>query len=117
MFGNLDFEKLLVLAAVGLIVLGPERLPKIAADAARVLRAVRRFTQSATSELREELGPQFADLDLAELHPRRFIQRHLFEDDEPAPAKAPAADVPAAAPAPAAAHSFAGPPPFDREAT
>jgi sec-independent protein translocase protein TatB len=115
MFGDLNVEKLLVLAAVGLVVLGPERLPKLAADAGRLLRAVRRFAQSATSELREELGPEFADLDLADLHPRRLVQKHLFDDPDPvgsgpaAVACSPAATIPAAGPA--------GAPPFDAEAT
>ena len=41
MFGNLGWEEVLLLAVIGLVVFGPDRLPKAAADAARLLRQLR----------------------------------------------------------------------------
>jgi sec-independent protein translocase protein TatB len=71
----------LVLAVVALVVVGPDKLPKYAAEAGRFLRQMRAMAQQAQSDVREQLGPEFADLDVRDLDPRRFVQKHLFEDD------------------------------------
>ena len=52
------------LAIVALIVLGPEKLPRYAAEAARMLRQVRDMANDARGRVRRELGPEFDDLDL-----------------------------------------------------
>jgi sec-independent protein translocase protein TatB len=80
-FNHVGWSELIVLAIVGLVVLGPDRLPKAAADAARMLRQLRTMARSATADLKAELGPEMADLDLASLHPRRFVQSVWDEDD------------------------------------
>jgi sec-independent protein translocase protein TatB len=82
MFSNLGWEEILVLAVIGLIVFGPERLPKAAQDAARLLRQLRSMARGAANDLRAELGPEMADLDLRSLNPRRFVEDALFGDDE-----------------------------------
>ena len=51
-----------------------------AADAGRALRRLRAVLNDATRELREELGPEVADLDLRSLDPREIVRRNLFED-------------------------------------
>ena len=82
MFENLGWMELALLALVGLFVFGPERLPKVIADAARLLRTVRQMARNATSEIREELG---TDIELEDLHPKAFVRKHLLsEDDEEA---------------------------------
>jgi sec-independent protein translocase protein TatB len=81
MFNNVGWTELLILAVIGLVVLGPERLPKAAADAARMLRQLRAMARNATADLKAELGPEMADLDLASLHPRRMMQSMLLDDD------------------------------------
>jgi sec-independent protein translocase protein TatB len=83
MLGNLGWEEVLVLAIIGLVIFGPDRLPKAAADAARMLRELRAMARGAASDLKAELGPELADLDLRGLHPRRFVE-DVFRDDEPA---------------------------------
>lgn len=77
--GPLEF---LLLAAVGLIVFGPDRLPELAKDAARMLRALRDVAQGARSQLNSELGPEFADFDLSSLNPRTAIKNALLGDDD-----------------------------------
>jgi sec-independent protein translocase protein TatB len=78
--GPLEF---MVLAIVGLVVLGPDRLPGLARDAARMLRTLRDMATGAREQLREELGPEFADVDLRTLNPRTAVQRAVFGDDVP----------------------------------
>jgi sec-independent protein translocase protein TatB len=82
---NIGIPELGVLAVIGLIVLGPERLPGLAKDAARMIRTLRELANGARVQLQEELGPEFADLDLRSLNPRTAIQRALLgDDDQPA---------------------------------
>jgi len=81
-FENLGWWEIAMLALLGLFIFGPERLPKVIGDAARFLRTVRRMARNATEELRDELG---TDLDLEDLHPKTFVRKHLFsEEDEEA---------------------------------
>lgn len=70
-----------MLLLLGLFVFGPERLPGLAADAGRALRKLRVYVKEMSADLREELGPEIADLDLRSLHPREIVRKNLFEDD------------------------------------
>src|SRR5947208_11774506 len=78
---NIGPMELLVLAVVGLIVLGPDRLPGLARDAGRLLRNLRDMATGARKQLREELGPEFADVDLRNLNPRTAVQRAVFGEE------------------------------------
>ena len=110
MFNHLGWGEIVVLIIAGLIIFGPDRLPKAAADAARLIRQLRTMAQNATADLKSELGPEMADLDIASLHPRRIVQSALLDDpDVPAPTP-----VGRYAPAPLAPGEM---PPFDMDAT
>ena len=75
--------ELLVLAIVGLIVLGPDRLPGIARDAARMIRTLRDLATGARTQLRDELGPELAELqELRNLNPRTALQRAILGDED-----------------------------------
>ena len=80
---NIGPMEFLVLALVGIVVLGPDRLPGFARDAARLLRTLRDMATGAREQLRDELGPEFADVDLRNLNPRAAVQRAVFGDDIP----------------------------------
>jgi len=115
MFNHVGWSELLVLAVVGLVVFGPERLPKAAADAVRAVRQLRNLARGAAADLKAELGPEMAELDLASLHPRRLVAS-VLDDDEPAvlgssPSSLARPPVLAAALAPGQA------PPYDADAT
>lgn len=77
--GPLEF---LVLGAVALMVFGPDKLPQLAKDAARMLRTLRDMAQGARSQLTSELGPEFANFDLNSLNPRTAIRNALLGDDD-----------------------------------
>jgi len=76
---DLNVPKLLVLAVIALVVFGPKELPKMAAQAGRALRELRRMAEGAKADLREGLGPEFADFEIEDLNPRRFVQKHLLD--------------------------------------
>ena len=77
---DLSIPKLLVLAVIALVVFGPDELPKIASQAGRVLRDLRKMAEDAKSDLREGLGPEFAGFEIEDLNPRRLVHKHLSGD-------------------------------------
>ncbi|HVM26244.1 MAG TPA: sec-independent translocase [Mycobacteriales bacterium] len=81
---GLGWPEIGVILLLALFIVGPERLPSLAADAGRTLRSLRKQVKGLTDDLKTELGPEFADVDLRSLHPRTFVQKHLLDDqDEP----------------------------------
>jgi sec-independent protein translocase protein TatB len=89
-FGNLSWEHILVLVVVGLVILGPERLPGAIRWTSNALRQARDYLSGVTSQLREDLGPEFDDLrgPLSELQrlrgmtPRAALTKHLLDGDD-----------------------------------
>jgi len=79
-FLDLNLTKLLVLGVIALVVFGPDRLPVMAAQAGRALRELRKLLDGAKSELQQNLGPEFSQLDLADLNPRHFVRKHLVDE-------------------------------------
>jgi sec-independent protein translocase protein TatB len=126
---DLSIEKILVLVVLGLIIFGPDQLPKIAGQAGRALRDLRRIAESAKADLQEGLGPEFRDFDITELHPKNFVRKHLWDEFEgnghgngngngngnSGPASSETAAYSAAGGAPLLAPGE--PPPYDSEAT
>lgn len=71
--------EILALAVLALLVLGPDKLPGYAADAARFIRQLRNLANDAKSEVRRELGPELDGLTLRELNPRSLVRKHLLD--------------------------------------
>ena len=115
-FENLTWTHLAIIAAVGLLVFGPDRLPGAIRWSAAALRQLRAQLADATSGLREEFGPELDELrePLAELQrlrgttPRAAITRHLLNGDDTGAATF---DHSPAALAVEPHHDDAGPPP------
>ncbi len=82
MFFNLGPFEIGVLVIVALVVFGPDRLPTLARDAARMIKTLRDLAQGARTQLRDELGPELGNIDLASLNPRTALRRALLDDDE-----------------------------------
>jgi sec-independent protein translocase protein TatB len=90
MFANIGWGEMLVLVVVGLVVLGPERLPGAIRWTASALRQARDYLSGVTSQLREDMGPEFDDLreHLSELQklrgmtPRAALTKHLLDGDD-----------------------------------
>lgn len=77
---DIGIEKFALLLVLALIIFGPDQLPRVARQVGETLRQLRRLATDATNDLKTGLGPEYADLDLADLNPRRFVQKHLLED-------------------------------------
>ena len=91
---DLSIPKLLVLAVIALVIFGPNELPTIAAQVGRVLRDLRRVAEGARNDLREGLGSEFADFEIEDLSPKRFVQKHLAGDLSGEPHSPAAASAP-----------------------
>jgi sec-independent protein translocase protein TatB len=79
---DLSITKILVLAVIALIVFGPNELPKVASQAGRMLRDLRRIAEGAKADLRDGLGPEFENFDFDDLNPKTFVRKHLFDETE-----------------------------------
>jgi sec-independent protein translocase protein TatB len=113
---DLNLPKLLILAVIALVIFGPNELPKMAAQAGRALRDLRKIAEGAKNDLREGLGPEFENFDIDDLNPKRFIAKHLFDDVNGDSASA-AAQPPRQARARGTALAPGERPPFDSDAT
>lgn len=136
MFG-INLSELSVIVVVALVVIGPERLPQYAEHLARFVREGRKMALGLREQVREEIGPDFDDVDWRQLDPRQYDPRRIVREalSEPmgdstaakaqqTPTRRPKASggvsmsKDAAAPRDAAAAAPAEPPaPFDTEAT
>jgi sec-independent protein translocase protein TatB len=80
---DIGAPEFLLLLVAAVILFGPEKLPELARKAARVVNYVRNIAGNAQQQLSKELGPGFEDLDMRDLNPRSFIQKHLLDDVQP----------------------------------
>ncbi|MFF0909490.1 twin-arginine translocase TatA/TatE family subunit [Microbacterium enclense] len=77
---GLTIEKLLLIAVLAALIIGPERLPAAAEALGRLTRRARGWGQAAQGRLREELGPEVADVDWQRLDPRRYDPRRIVRE-------------------------------------
>ena len=130
---GINGPEFLLLLIIGLLVIGPSRLPEYTQKLANVVKEVRRMASGAREQIKEEVGIDIDDVDWKkydprQYDPRRIIREALLEDDtKPVSAGAPAV---VSAVAGATAHGLEGrparqverlgegePAPFDAEAT
>lgn len=123
---GLTFDKVIIILVIAVFLIGPDRLPGYAAQLARLVKSLRQMANGAKDRMREEMGPEFDEVDWSKMDPRKYDPRRiirdaLLEDD-------PAAPVVAGPPAPRRSTATAyelrqrrlgkgAVPPFDSEAT
>jgi sec-independent protein translocase protein TatB len=126
MIFGLTIEKLLIIGVIAALLVGPERLPRYAEGLARLVGTARDYMRGAKTRVREEMGPDFDDVDWRKLDPRqydprRIIREALLDDSPVAPVKAVSLGAAAMATSgkPLERPTFTAeePPPFDAEAT
>ena len=85
MFG-VGLAEMALIAFVAILAFGPDRLPVLAKQAGVFARKAKAMANSARDEIRDELGPNYADLELRDLDPRSIVRRHIIEamEDEDA---------------------------------
>ncbi len=76
---NIGGGEILALIVVGMILIGPDRMPTVAAEAARFLIKIKNMAQKVTNEVRDNLGPGYEDLQVKDLHPKALIKKHISD--------------------------------------
>ena len=90
MFSNLGMGEIVALVVVGLVILGPERLPGAMSWTMNALKQVRDYATGAQQQLKKEMGDDFDQLreplqKLAELRgmtPTAIVAKHLLDGDD-----------------------------------
>jgi sec-independent protein translocase protein TatB len=117
---GLTFEKLFIVAVIAAFVIGPERLPLYAGKLGHFVRSLRDFADGAKTRMKEEMGPEFDDVDWKKLDPRQYDPRRIIREAllDDAPETSAIKPVTQSAFAQRAASLPTGSlPPFDIEAT
>ncbi len=79
MFGVNGLEFVL-LALIAVFVLGPDRLPEYAAKLARGIRRLRVMAEGAKGQLRDQLGPEYEDINWRQYDPRQYDPRRIVRE-------------------------------------
>ena len=91
---GLTFDKLIIIAVIAVFLVGPDRLPAYAAQLARLVKSLRAMADGAKDRMREEMGPEFDEVDWKKLDPRQYDPRRIIREallDDPGAAGAGAA--------------------------
>ncbi|WP_326743489.1 Sec-independent protein translocase subunit TatB [Streptomyces sp. NBC_00121] len=80
MFSDIGPLEVVTLIVLAVILVGPDKLPKMVSDTMRILRKLREFSQSAQSSIRDELPAELEDLNLDDLNPKTFMAKNLLGD-------------------------------------
>ncbi|MCC4249477.1 twin-arginine translocase TatA/TatE family subunit [Microbacterium testaceum] len=123
MFFGLTIEKLLLIGVIAALIIGPERLPRYAESLARLTKRAKETMQGAKTRMRDEMGPEFDEVDWRKLDPRQYDPRRIIReallDDTPTATMRAAGAAALATQAPVDKPTFVAgeKPPFDDEAT
>ena len=79
-FFGINESELLIIILLAVVILGPERLPEYAAKLARGVRSLRAYAEGARTQLQEELGPDFKEVDWAAYDPRQYDPRRIVRE-------------------------------------
>lgn len=79
MFG-VNGGELVLLVIVAIVILGPERLPQYAAKLAQYVRQARQMAEGARGQLRDQMGPDFDDIDWKQYDPRQYDPRRIVRE-------------------------------------
>jgi len=63
-----------------LLVIGPDRMPEYSAKLAKLVRQLRGMADTAKVQLREQMGPDFDDVDWKSYDPRQYDPRRIVRE-------------------------------------
>ena len=94
---GINGPEFILLLIIGVLVIGPSRLPEYTQKLANLVKEVRRMASGAREQIKEEVGIDIDEVDWKkydprQYDPRRIIKDALLDDDtKPVSAGAPAA--------------------------
>ena len=91
MFG-INGPEFLLLLLIGILVIGPQRLPEYTQKLTNLVREVRRMASGAREQIKEEVGIDIDDVDWRKYDPRQYDPRRIIREalleDAPKPVSA-----------------------------
>jgi sec-independent protein translocase protein TatB len=92
---GLTFDKVLVIALIASLLIGPAHLPAYAAKLAKLVKSLRGFAGQAQARLKAEMGDDFEDVDWKKLDPRQYDPRRIVREalQEPVPSRTEPSDA------------------------
>jgi sec-independent protein translocase protein TatB len=116
---DIGIGEILLIAVAGLLIFGPEKLPRAAADAAKWIKQIRAMAAKSRQDLVDSAGIDLGDTvetvkSLGDLHPRKLARSFIEDDPEPPSANGAPKNR---APGTAAPGTTAPAPVFDPDAT
>ena len=107
MFSNIGWGEIFFILIIGLIVIGPERLPSVVEDVRAAIYAAKKAINNAKAELNGELEgfdeikkPLDTVTQYAAMGPKRAMAKMLFDEETPAETDRPSNQPKQQAPAP-----------------
>jgi sec-independent protein translocase protein TatB len=94
---GINGPEFILLLIIGVLVIGPQRLPEYTQKLANLVKELRRMASGAREQIKEEVGIDIDDVDWKkydprQYDPRRIIKEALLDDDtKPVSSGAPAA--------------------------
>lgn len=72
--------EVVLLALIAVFVLGPDKLPEYAAKLAHAIRRLRVMAEGAKDQLRDQLGPEYQDINWRQYDPRQYDPRRIVRE-------------------------------------
>ena len=72
--------EIVLLALIAVFVLGPDRMPEYAAKLAHAIRRLRVMAEGAKDQLKDQLGPEYEDINGRLYDPRQYDPRRIVKE-------------------------------------
>jgi sec-independent protein translocase protein TatB len=77
---GLSAEKLLIIGVIAAFLIGPDRLPIYAQKLAQFVKSAKRMAEGAKTQLSDEMGEDFKEMDWKKLDPRQYDPRRIIRE-------------------------------------
>lgn len=84
---NIGGGEFFLLAVLAVFIIGPKNLPAYAAKLGDMVRSMRDMAEGAKTQIKEEMGPSFNDVDWRQLDPRQYDPRRIVREALKTPSK------------------------------
>ena len=80
MIPGINGWEFVLLALIAVFVLGPDKLPGYAAKLAQGIRKFRGMAEGAKGQLKDQLGPEYSDINWRQYDPRQYDPRRIVRE-------------------------------------
>jgi sec-independent protein translocase protein TatB len=77
---GINGPEFIILLIIGVLVIGPSRLPEYTQKLANLVKEVRRMASGAREQIKEEVGIDIDEVDWKKYDPRQYDPRRIIKD-------------------------------------